>query len=189
MPSNLQSRRRRWIVAIGKWLLVLFGAGALTHRACVRDATIRPAMTIRVVDSSGAPVAGAHVMIAHQTFPYGGIQDWWPIETGSDGTVSTTELTRTEHTAYLCMHGVTQHDFLACAGKEGRGVEAMRVKAGAVELRLHDDYRDDCSNLNTFNSAGGDLGWKLTAAVLGQTRQHMDRLPPEGHRGKTSSGE
>jgi len=117
----------RWIgkpvtIAIGLLAILL----ALAARGCHRTALIRPDVTVRVVDASGTPVAAAHVMIAHGTLPYGGIQDWWPLETDANGTAKTTALSRDEEVQYFCMHGVPEHTYFACAGKEGQGVATLK---------------------------------------------------------------
>jgi hypothetical protein len=164
------------------WSLALvIAAGAVPDCVCRRDATIRPELAIHVVDASGQPVAGAHVLVVHQTMPYSVIRDWWPMETGADGTVSVTALSREEAIAPLCMHGVPGHDLFVCAGKQGAGVEIIRVRdERQLELRLHDDYQDDCWNHYAYR-AGGDLGWTLTTDELTRGREHVERLPAEGH--------
>ena len=160
---------------------LVLAAGAVPGCVCRRDATIRPELVIRVVDAAGKPVAGAHVMLMHQTHPYSALRDWWPMETGADGTVRATEATRSEAVAYFCMHGVTQHSYFVCAGKDGAGVEIARVRGDhQIELRLHDDYQDDCWNAHAYR-AGGDLSWKLTPQELANGREKVERLPAEGH--------
>ena len=159
--------------------MIAFGATAECE--CHRDATIRPALTVRVVDMSHKPVAGATVMLMHQTMPYSALRDWWPMETGSDGTVAISELTRNERVSYFVMHGVTEHAFFVCAGKAGVGVEIVRAPAaGTSELVLHDDYQDDCWNARAYR-AGGDLGWSYTARELTEARSQVERLPADGH--------
>jgi hypothetical protein len=162
----------RCAIALG---CVVF-ASACYHR----NATIRPALTIRVIDPAGAPVANTQVMIMHEVSPGSEACDWWPMVTGADGTVSTTRLTRGEMVAPFVMHGVPHHAFFVCAGKQGSGVEIARVDGDKVELHLHDDYRDDCWNRNVY-LGGGQLGWKLTKGELDHGRSQVDRLPPEGH--------
>lgn len=162
-------------------LAAVLAAGVLPDCLCRSDATIRPELTIRVVDASGQPVAGAHVMVVHQTMPHSTLRDWWSLETGVDGTVAVTELSRRETSAPLCIHGVVHHEFVVCAGRPGSGVEIVWVRgAHQIELRLHDDYQGDCWNRNAYR-AGGDLGWKLTADELRSGRERIDRLPADGH--------
>lgn len=51
------------------WSLALvIAAGAVPNCVCRREATIRPALMIRVVDASGQPVAGAHVILQDLDF-------------------------------------------------------------------------------------------------------------------------
>jgi hypothetical protein len=163
------------------WTILVLALGATPQCECRRDATIRPELIVRVVDTSGKPVAGATVMLMHQTMPYSGLRDWWPMQTAADGTLAITELTRNEAVAYFCMHGVTHHGFFVCAGKDGVGVEIVRVgDADTIELHLHDDYQDDCWNARAYR-AGGDLSWTYSAKERVQARSQVERLPAEGH--------
>lgn len=83
---------------------------------------------------------------------------------------------------------MTGPGFFVCAGKDGAGVEIVGVRGQRqIELRLHDDYQDDCWNRNAYR-AGADLGWTLTTQELAAGREYVERLPAEGHWPKPSDG-
>src|SRR5512142_2669761 len=147
-------------------------AGAIFSCVEHRNATIRPALVIHVVDSTGAPVAGAHVMIMHETNPHSRLDDWWPLDTGADGTVTTSQLFREETVAPFCMHGVAVHYHFVCAGLDGRGVDLVKVEGHEVTLRLHEDYKDDCWNAQLYRFVTTN-GVPLTSPLLARSREQV----------------
>lgn len=121
--------RRGWIVALGLGLA-----------ACIpRTIVTQPALRVTVVDSAGAPVPGAEVVVHWWSAPYGRLEQSFPFVADAAGTVAAPKRTRRETVAPLCMHGVPAHHYRLCAGAAGSGfteTEIDPVSGGSLTITL-----------------------------------------------------
>ncbi|HUQ04547.1 MAG TPA: hypothetical protein VM261_18730 [Kofleriaceae bacterium] len=126
--------RRFWI----NRLLVL--SLCLPFVQCIwrRTVTTQPAVTVKVVDAAGAPVAGAEVVVWWWSYPHSVVHERYAASSGADGSAVFAGASKGETIAPLCMHGVPQHEHTVCvdvAGK-GRGVVELEKSGETVTITL-----------------------------------------------------
>jgi hypothetical protein len=140
--------RRPW-----RFRLLVF-ALCLPFVQCVwrRTVTTQPAVMVKVVDATGAPVAGAEVVVWWWSYPHTVVHERYAATAGPDGTVAFAGASKGETIAPLCMHGVPQHEHTVCvdvAGK-GRGVVELERSGQTVTVTLQP----------AADAAGGGGGWR-----------------------------
>ena len=82
-----------------------------------RNVTVRPQLSIDVVDAQGAPVAGADLTVRRFIANPGPetLMDEWQARTSADGGASLSEIIKSEPSLPLMMHGVNWYGWEACA--------------------------------------------------------------------------
>lgn len=80
---------------------------------------MRPEATVRVVDSDGAPITSASVVLVRNKYPYGSRDARWSAKTDAKGEVSFSREEETQTVYPLMMHGVPGYGFVVCADAPG----------------------------------------------------------------------
>ena len=122
---------------------------------CVKHRRVvtTPAVTVTVVDAEGAPVAGAHVVVHHWSYPYGRLEQSYPFEADERGVVEVEGGEKGEKVMPFCMHGVPEHHYTVCAGAAGHGWRSVAIDdprhAGAITIELEgSEYADECDDFD-----------------------------------------
>ena len=105
------------------WFRLGFAAtlGALAVACCPipipRDVSVRPELTLEVVDSEGNPLEGAELEVRRYISgpPPPTEMNLWTARTGPGGVVVLAEIVQSENSLPLMMHGVNWYGWEACA--------------------------------------------------------------------------
>jgi hypothetical protein len=127
----------------GGAIVIVVAAGAVADCTKTRAVIERPGLTVRVVDASGAPIAGASVVVSHWSLPHRKLHRAEVFTADAGGQIVTVREDGEETIAPLCMHGVPSHGYTVCAAGPN-GLAAVNWNDGdatTIELRL-DPSRD-----------------------------------------------
>lgn len=101
-----------------------------------RTVTTRPAVEVTVVDATGAPVAGAEVVVWWWSYPHTMVHEKYVATAGPDGKAVFTRQSKGETIAPLCMHGVPQHEHTVCVDVPGKGHGEIELERSGEQVTV-----------------------------------------------------
>ncbi len=127
------------------------------HCVTRRTVVTRPAVTVTVVDASGAPVADASVTIYWWSYPHRVLHERYDATTGPEGQTAFTRATKRETVTPMCMHGVPQHAHTVCVTAAGKGEGELELARGAdaVTVTLAAGPASGCARLAADHARAG----------------------------------